>query len=423
MIVEPSRVAAHMLSMLFGRYGIKSRIAHGGKEALDMLESTPADLLCFAYELEDMDGIDLFVGARSRKLLHHQPGLMFSSTRRKAVLERALEAGVTECFSKQNLAQLEQFIEKFAAANRAHFEGRVLLVEDSMPAALFYRQVLERLGLQVEHCRSAEDAILCFTGGHYDLVLSDYLLAGIQTGFSVIQAVRDAPGKKNQTPILVISSFDDAARKVEILRNGANDFVGKPVMAEELEVRVANLLGMRKLVRRLEVQHDALRDLAMRDPLTTLYNRYYLTEESPGLIAEAHAEWRPLSLMIVDLDHFKSINDSRGHKRGDAVLEQTAKILRFACREEDIVARIGGEEFVAVMPDAGLADAANIAEAVRAKIAAHLASGIPVTASIGVAALAPGENFDDLFRRADDAMYRAKLAGRNRVELAAEASA
>ncbi|MFA6014797.1 MAG: diguanylate cyclase [Gallionellaceae bacterium] len=416
LIVEPSRTVAFTLSTLFGKYGFESRVARSGQEALEMLKGNRIDLLCFTFELGDMDGIEFFVSAKAHKLVHHQPGLMFSSTPRKSVINRALMAGVTECFAKRHLAQLELFVERFAASHQVCINGKVLLVEDSMSSAMFYRQVLERMGLQIEHCKSAEEAIVKISAGErFDLVVTDYILAGAQTGFSVIRAVRESFGKKALTPILAISSFDDIARKVEILRNGANDFVGKPVVAEELEVRVFNMLKMQKLMSRLESQHEVMKDIAMRDTLTSLYNRYHLNEISPRLIAEAHESGQSLSLMVIDADHFKEINDTHGHKTGDEVLQQIAKALQGICRSDDLLARIGGEEFVVILPNIGLAEATARGAATRARIESLNPCGISVTASIGVAALHKGETYDELFQRADSAMYRAKTEGRNRV--------
>ena len=418
LIVEPSRTVAYTLSSLFGKYGFESRVAKSGQEALEMLKGAPADLMCFTFELGDMDGIDFFVTAKAHKLVHNQPGLLFASTPRKSVINRALMAGVTECFAKRNLDQLEQFVERFASSNNVRISGRVLLVEDSMSSAMFYRQVLERMGLQIDHFKSAEEAIENFATQHYDLVVSDYILAGAQTGFSVIRAVRSSQGRSALTPILAISSFDDMARRVEILRNGANDFVSKPVVAEELEVRVFNMLKMQKLMLRLESQHDVMKDIAMRDTLTSLYNRYHLNEISPGLIGDAHESGQHLSLMVVDVDHFKKINDTEGHKTGDLVLQQIAKALQSVCRADDLVARIGGEEFVVVLPGIGLDEATARGEATRARIEGLKPCGMAVTASVGVAALVKGEAYDELFHRADSAMYLAKAAGRNKVEAA-----
>lgn len=259
LIVDPSSSVIILLNTMFSKYGFESRVAVDGQSALCILQNEPVDLLCFTYELADMDGIDFLIAARARKLVHHQPCLMFASTEDKEVTTRALMSGVTECFSKHELDRLEQFVERFAENNRRRIFGSVLLVEDSASSTLYFRQVLERIGLYVDCCSNAEKAIKLFSAHEYDLVLVDYVLDGVQSGLSVIHAVRESADRKALTPILAISSFGDTARKVEILRSGANDFVSKPMVAEELEVRVHNLLKTQKLMRRLESQHEAMK--------------------------------------------------------------------------------------------------------------------------------------------------------------------
>jgi two-component system cell cycle response regulator len=259
LIVAPSSSVVFTLTTQFGSYGFECRTAVDGQSALNALEREPADVLCFTYELPDMDGIDFLIAAKARKVLHHQPCLMFASTEDKDVTVRALTAGVTECFSKHDQDRLEQFIKRFAENNHRNLHGRVLLVEDSASSALYFRQVLERIGLHVDCCRNAEDAIKQFSAQEYDLVLIDYVLDGVKSGLAVIRAVRESKRHKAQTPILAISSFGDTARKVEIFRSGANDFVSKPMVAEELEVRVHNLLNTQNLMRRLESQHTAMK--------------------------------------------------------------------------------------------------------------------------------------------------------------------
>ena len=420
LIIDPSRVVVSTLSMLFGRYGINSSSVRCGRDALSLLEHEQVDLICFAYELSDMNGIDMFISARANKLLHHhQPGLMFASTHDKDAVDRALEAGVTECFSKSNLSQLEQFVEKFAAVGQVGIEGSVLLVEDSSSAAMLYRRTLEQMGLNVEHCRSAEEAIILLDRQNFDLVITDYMLAGVETGFSVIRAVRGLPGRKSMTPILAISAFDNTARKVEVLRNGANDFVAKPVVTEELEVRVTNLITMRKLMRRLESQHEAMKLIAMRDQLTSLYNRHYLYAVLPGLVEDTRARMQSLALMVIDIDYFKKINDNHGHEAGDRVLELVAGLMQRFFGSDDVVVRMGGEEFVAILPNVSLGLAYEMGEELRRRIESLQPYNISVTASLGVTVLVGHERYEDLFSRADAAMYRSKANGRNRVEVSA----
>jgi two-component system cell cycle response regulator len=381
-----------------------------------MLKEHPVEFLSFASELGDMEGIEFFVAAKEKQLVHQEPGVMISATQNKSVVRRDLRAGVTEVFCKRKFDQIEHFIERFTACVEVSVSGRVLLVEENTSSAIFFRHVLERIGLHVDLCPSAEDAIEKFKAHSYDLVITDYHLAGAKTGISVIHAVRDSLGKSAQTPILAISSFDDIARKLEILHSGATDFIGNPMVAEELELRVLNMLKMQAMTHRIEMQHTMMKDVALHDPLTSLFNRYFLNEISPGLIEDAYESGQPLSLLVMDIDNFARINESKGHKTGDRVLQLVAEALQVFCRSDDLLARTGSEEFVFILPGVGMDKALVRAELIRSEMAALMPCGIGVTVSIGISTLANNETYDELLRRADGAMYQAKLAGRNRIE-------
>lgn len=418
LIVEPSRFVALMLSTLFQKHGVEPIVVRTAGEALAELERGKVDLVCLAFELGEMDGIDFVVTARKRELLGSQPALMFAATHDKKIIDRALRAGITECFSKHQMAELDKFVENFTAGKVLNIGGRVLLVEDSATSAQFCIMVLKKLGLSVDLCKSAEDAVRKFAAQAYDLVLTDYVLAGTDTGLVVIRAVRASAGRKAKTPILAISALRDSTRRVEILRNGANDFVEKPVVAEELEMRVYNLITMQRLMQRLESQHEAMKDMALHDQLTSLYNRHYLHTRIPALVDKANAAGQPLSVALVDVDHFKRVNDEHGHAVGDQVLVEIAEAMELAAGAGDLVVRFGGEEFLIVMLNTSSDEALRKAEEQRTQIARAYPGGLPMTVSIGLATLNPGESFEHQLHRADDAVYRAKKGGRNRIEAA-----
>jgi len=191
--------------------------------------------------------------------------------------------------------------------------------------------------------------------------------------------------------------------------------VTKPVVAEELSARLSNLLMLRELFDRLEAQHELVKEMALRDRLTSLHNRHHLDAEMPKLMAEAQQQGSALSLMVIDIDHFKKINDTHGHSRGDEVLIAVADMLRKLCRGNQLLVRFGGEEFVMALPGATTMQVGLAAERLRERIEASKPGGIPVTASFGIATLVPGESFDRLFSRADAALYEAKRCGRNQV--------
>lgn len=422
LIVEPSHFVSAVLRNLCGKYGLVPRLAESGAGALDMLREASPDLIVMAYELGDMNGCEFFSRAKTLRNARGVPGVMFSGTAKQSVVIEALGSGVTECFSKNEMRRLEDFIKHIAETTAARFSGRVMLVEDSKTAAMFARSVLEDMGLTVDTFASAEQAIGAFAQGNYDLVLSDYVLAGSMSGLAVIRAIRDAPGRKALTPILAMSSLVDTTRKVEILRNGANDFVFKPVVPEELRARVSNLLNAQILMRRLEAQTQAMRDMAMHDQLTNLFNRHYLQDNLPQVLVEADRSGKQPCLAIIDIDHFKLVNDVHGHDVGDKVLVEVAHALLESAQPTDILARYGGEEFVLITRGESLEATYQHLEAMRQAIALRNPAGVPLTISIGVAPRHAGESYRSMFGRADKAVYQAKANGRNRVEINSEPS-
>ena len=416
LIVEPSKFVATVLSNLCAKHGLIPHIADSGKDGLDKLRLESTDLILMSYELRDMKGPEFFSHAKTIRKARGVVGVMFSGTVHHDVMSEALEAGITECFAKNDISRLEDFLEQFAASASVRFSGCVMLVEDSKTAAMFACSILEEMGLQVQVYITAEQAIEAFGRGSYDLVITDYVLAGSLSGLAVIRAVRQSPGRKAITPILAMSSLVDTTRKVEILRNGANDFVFKPVVAEELRARVGNLLTTQILMRRLEAQSQAMKDMAMRDQLTGLHNRHHLQAELPQQFIEADQQGKQPSLIIIDIDHFKQVNDTHGHDVGDMVLVEVASALSEAATQKDILARLGGEEFVLLVQEDTLDAALARADSIRRTIETRNPAGIPLTVSLGVAKRKPGEIYKALFCRADEAVYRAKAGGRNRVE-------
>ncbi len=191
---------------------------------------------------------------------------------------------------------------------------------------------------------------------------------------------------------------------------------------------LSSKLGDRGAVRDLERLHrtaersrQRFKDQAHRDRLTGLYNRRYFDQQLERLWAESATDRSPLSLVFIDLDHFKAVNDVHGHDKGDQALRGAARLIQAACRRDDVVARYGGEEFVAAFPGMAAGDAAVAAESIRRVVAerSRELTGLRLTASIGVATKGSGDRAcGELVSRADRAVYRAKAAGRDRVEIA-----
>lgn len=413
LIAEPSRMIRNVLISLFSKNSVSAVAVESAAEALAALEAEPVDFLCFSMQLKDITGIEFFTQAKERKLIGKHPSVMLTSS--EEVAAKVVALGVTECFSKNEPARFEAYVNHWAKSSVAKLSGAVLLVEDSSMQAAFMEKVLVALGLSVTRVATGEECMTALTRRKFDLVLVDYMLEGTMTGLGVIRSIRMTEGRTGKLPILAVSSFDDVPRRIEMLRSGANDFVLKPVVPEEFQVRVSNLIQLNQALEHMEEQHRILYDMAMHDRLTSVFNRHFISERAVVLIDEAKTSHTPLSLIVLDVDHFKRINDNHGHSMGDSVLVAIAAAISELVGERGIVARVGGEEFMAILPNSDGFATSELAEKLRETIEDLEPSGLRVTASLGVAELRAGETYESLFGRADSVMYDAKRSGRNRV--------
>jgi len=226
-------------------------------------------------------------------------------------------------------------------------------------------------------------------------------------------------------PILAISPLDDNTRLLRGLEIGVNDYLAPPVDKNELLARVRTQVRKRRYIEKLRDDVQKSLELAITDALTGLHNRRYMERHIGGLVEQACSLGKPLAVLMLDVDHFKAINDTYGHAAGDEVLREFALRIRRSIRGLDLACRYGGEEFLVVMPETDLSAAALAAERLRRRIASDPfpiqrgKQAMEVTISVGIAALAEGEDPASVLKRADEALYRAKRDGRNRVVPAA----
>ena len=221
-------------------------------------------------------------------------------------------------------------------------------------------------------------------------------------------------------PVLALVARDDPDRVVEAFEGGVADVGGLPLVKGELVARLRLMLRRAGTAGHLRARVRIARLRAMTDPVTKLYNRVYFDAEVARAIAGARQHGRPLTLLMVDIDSLKPINDSFGHAAGDRVLAGVAAQLIVSLRSNDIVARFGGDEIAVAMPDTDVEIAAHVARRLCAEIAELPIVSVNVTVSIGVAGLTDADaDAAALLARADSALYAGKRAGRNRVEIAA----
>ena len=417
LVIEDSPIFRQVIGHTLARLNIDARFAATAEEGFAALQARPSDLLILDLHLPDQSGLELCRRIRAQAVLRMVPVLLLTSDDSEAIVHDALDAGVTEVFRKSRLEDLQLSLQEFTRRLQREFRGRVMLVEDSPTTTLLLRHLLARMNLEVDHFDTAEYALEALRRQSYDLILCDVVLAGEMSGLALVRAVRAMDGDVCRTPIIGLSAMQDDARKIEMLRLGASDYVAKPVLEEEFIARVGNLISGKQLLDQVQLQRRELRELSIRDRLTGLYNRHYLSEVAGQIVSSAHRRHEPLSMLMVDLDDFKRINDSYGHDVGDKVLAGVGVLMGEGCRRGDVASRFGGEEFIFLLPGCPSADALARAERMVADVRALRPADVPVTVSIGVAALDLDSqmSFEELFRMADEACYRAKQAGRNRV--------
>ncbi len=298
--------------------------------------------------------------------------------------------------------------------------SRILVVDDDADIRALLVELLSNCGYQVADAADGPAALARLEADDIDLMLLDLNLPGM-TGYDVLREL-NARGHAAEIAVICLSALSTTRDKVAGLELGAVDYVTKPFVVPELLARVAGALRAKATLDKLRSRSVELEQLSFTDPLTGLGNRRHFEERLHQEIARARREGGVLSCLMVDLDHFKRINDRYGHPAGDAVLREVARALRTGVRAFDTVARYGGEEFVLLLPGARQEGALSAAEALRQTIAGlrirveGLAEPISVTASIGVASFnGRHEGEPRLLEGADQAVYRAKRDGRNRV--------
>ncbi len=304
--------------------------------------------------------------------------------------------------------------------------AHILLVEDSPTQAQQVGLLLELAGYEVSVASTGDEALEMIQELGPDLVILDIILPDMD-GYTVCRRIRkQAP---SYIPVLMLTQRADVEDRVDGLEVGADDYLAKPFDEREFLARVAALLRIKQL--QDELQHrlqnerrayELLRQIALTDSLTKLYNRHHFAEMLQREFDTAQRYGTPLACIMIDIDHFRHFNNRYGHAIGDWVLQGVAQLLMENVRRVDVVARYGGEEFVILLPMSNLTAATETATRLRQLVENQRwespAGPLKITISLGVAAFpeAAVDRAEDLVDCADQALLRAKANGRNRVE-------
>jgi two-component system cell cycle response regulator len=297
--------------------------------------------------------------------------------------------------------------------------ARALVVDDWEPTARTLQEGLAREGIAADRAAGSVDALALAEEGQFDLIVLSLSLRSIDP-LQLASHLR-ATDRAHGVPMLLIADPEQKARTLRGFDLGANDWLLRPVDVNELRVRARNQIRRKFYQDHLHADFGRALELALTDPLTGFYNQRYLMRHLRGLLENAGAG--SVAVMMIDVDHFKEINDRWGHRAGDAALQAIAEALRRRIRVFDSIARYGGEEFAVVMRGTTEVEAVGAAERLRNAVAETLFEpepGVvhPMAVSIGISCSEGREiSAEQLLAAADQALYRAKRCGRNRAEL------
>ena len=425
LIIENSRVYCLLLDNILGQQGFDSDICDSVENAHLYADSNSYDLICISHHLKDGLGSEFVDYCRKQGPNKDAPILYLTSNQNysEELGSIAVDKFIFKLSKEQISHQIIHFIESHL--DPIFSEGRILFIEDSKTVAAVILSELKNTGYQVEHFSNAENAWAFFENeisfgsdrNAFDLVITDINLEGSMTGQELVEKIRALEDLRGLIPIIAITGDTSDELRLSLYENGVNDFIPKPIMARELLVRLGNLITNKRLLDKIHDQRRELFALATTDKLTGCHNRHSLMDFSAKFIALSSREKYPISILVIDLDHFKLINHNHGHAVGDVVLESVGNLLINFFRESDLVARFGGEEFVVLMSHCDQELATSKAEKLRISISELKPEGLDISASIGLTTrdLEHNCNFESLFSAADKAVYQAKESGRNQV--------
>jgi two-component system cell cycle response regulator len=407
------------------------------------LGSSAVDVVLLDVMMPGMDGFEVCRRIKSASATAHLPIIMVTALDEATDKVRGLEAGADDFLTKpvddialitrvKNLARLKALSDEMrlrpatsadllhagASGMTGNVAGRILLVEDRARVAQKLRSCLappNAIDVEVD----LRAALRRLSDEPYDLLIVSLGLANAD-GLRLCGQVRSLE-RTRHLPMIVLVEAGEEARLLRALDMGVNDYLTRPIDRSELAARVRTQIKRKRHCDYLRDRLEESVELAATDALTGLNNRRYMEAHLEVLEAAARSGGEPLSLIVVDVDNFKIINDTYGHAAGDSVLRELAARLRRHTRGIDTACRLGGEEFVILLPTTSPGDACQIGEHVRQAVAGepfaiNRDQKIAVTASIGIASLEGGhDSAQALVARADKALYDAKRAGRNRV--------
>jgi len=419
--------------------------AYNGPDALDIAFETPPDLILLDVMMPQMDGFEVCRRLKKDPRTAHIPVIMVTALSEATDRVQGLEAGADDFLTKpvddvalfarvKSLLRLKMMMDEFRLREETSADlgvintsedkeevvirARILVIDDNEFSSRQMKEIYaEAYDIVMES--DMEEAQVLLQGGDFDLVVIS-LDSAQYDPLRLCSRIRTAESTR-QLPILTLVDESDKDKLMKGLEIGINDYVMRPIDTNELIVRTKTQVLRKQYQDRLRHNYHRSMELAVTDGLTGLYNRRYMTNHLDALLQRAKMDYKPVSVLIMDIDFFKNVNDTHGHDVGDDVIKEFAARIGMSVRGVDLACRYGGEEFVVVMPDTDLSVASTVSERLRRQVAdqsfkdAKGTCELTITCSIGVTVSKEQENSDSLLKRADEALYSAKRDGRNRV--------
>src|SRR5579862_1554292 len=420
--------------------------AANGQEALARVAEQEPDIILLDVMMPGMDGFEVCRRIKQNAKTAHIPVVMVTALDQTSDRVAGLDAGADDFLTKpvdeaalfarvRSLVRLKIMTDELrmreatgsgmglgdpaATLSENAPSGKILLIEDRPEAANLFASALGNTHTLV-HLERFEETLARARAGDFDLIVVSLSLRGFD-GLRLCSQLRSLQEARN-APILVLVSEADKRKLNQALEMGVNDYLTRPIDRNELVARVRTQLRKKHYADKLRQNVHLSVEMAMTDQLTGLYNRRYMARHLETLLSGLPGSGKTLAFLVMDVDHFKRVNDTYGHDVGDEILRDFARRISANIRSQDLACRFGGEEFVVIMPETDVAMAYGVAERLRASIEctpfpiSRAPGQLNITVSIGIAgAEGARDTADALLRRADQALYRAKHTGRNRV--------
>ncbi len=291
--------------------------------------------------------------------------------------------------------------------------AQILIVDDDPAVRDSIHEFLTIMDYQTFSAASAEDAMTFLRNNHVDIIITDIIMNGMD-GLELTHFIKN----HYDSDVIVITGYTGDYTYEEAINKGADDFIFKPIKFEELQLRLKRVLRERRLTQERTLILEQLKELAITDDLTKLFNSRHFYNQIEQEVNRYRRYRRPFSILLIDVDHFKHFNDTYGHLEGDRILRRVARLLTSCMRTMDTAYRYGGEEFTVLLPETTCDDALTVAERIKESINSEALDYIndsQITVSIGATEYSETDSISDLVKRADHAMYIAKKKGRNRI--------